>query len=191
MSPVSSRCSRFSPSKVALAHNPTLLPKDSCHSRKFHFAMCFHPPPTSHCYYRSVPLVSPFALPLIDPLGVLRPISTAAETTAMPVAPMLYAYSRPAHQYTLVNRIGPSPRPNCPQLLRMPSFPPRSSSLASKLLSAFSPVTTVADVIARHVAAAYKPPIPPTLPRRKKAAKHEITPILTESNGGSRRVTPP
>ncbi|OWT43140.1 hypothetical protein VFPPC_17684 [Pochonia chlamydosporia 170] len=73
----------------------------------------------------------------------------------------------------------------------MPSLPPRSSSLASKLLKAFNPVTTVADVIARQVAAAYSPPILLTLPRRKKAVMHEMTPIRTDSRGGSRRVTPP
>src|SRR5690625_3227912 len=124
-------------------------------------------------------------------LGVFNPINTAAATTATPVAPTVYATSRPAHQYTLVNRIGPNPRPSCPQLRKTPSLLPRSSSLASKLVRALRLLTTVADVTAKQVAAAYRPRTVVIRPSKKKDARHAMTPMRTESNGGNRRVTPP
>src|SRR6266699_3638418 len=92
---------------------------------------------------------------LSEPGGDRSLKKTARHTAATPAAPMPYATSRPAHQYTLVNSTGPSPLPTCPQLRSTPSLPPLSPSCASKLLSALRPVTTVADVAARHAAATY------------------------------------
>ena len=63
-----------------------------------------------------------------------------------------------------------------PQLRWFPSLPPRSDSAASKLLNVFNPVTTVAVVMARRLAATQRPASVDTLPNRRKLAVHATTP---------------
>ena len=45
-------------------------------------------------------------------LGVFNKNNTVPPTTAIPVAPTLYAISLPAHQYMVVNKAGPRPLPS-------------------------------------------------------------------------------
>ena len=48
------------------------------------------------------------------PGGTFRPPKTKAHTATIPVAPAMYAVSRPAHQYKVQKIRGPSARPACP-----------------------------------------------------------------------------